>query len=74
MPGTRWTFPGGSASKKLTCQCKRHRDVGVIPGSGRSMKKEMATCSSILAWKISWTEKPGGLHLWGYKELDTTDH
>ena len=25
------------------------------------MEKEMATCSSILAWKIPWTEEPGGL-------------
>ena len=26
------------------------------------LEKEMATHSSILAWKISWTEEPGGLH------------
>ena len=32
----------------------------------------MATHSSILAWEIPWTEKPGGL-LWGHKELDTTE-
>ena len=25
------------------------------------LEKEMATCSSILAWKIPWTEEPGGL-------------
>ena len=25
------------------------------------LEKEMATCSSILAWRISWTEEPGGL-------------
>ena len=25
------------------------------------LEKEMTTCSSILAWKIPWTEKPGGL-------------
>ena len=24
----------------------------------------MATHSSVLAWRISWTEKPGGLHSW----------
>ena len=28
---------------------------------GRSLKKGMATHSSILAWKIPWTEEPGGL-------------
>ena len=28
------------------------------------MEKEMTTHSSILAWKILWTEEPGGLHLY----------
>ena len=30
-------------------------------GQEDSQKKEMATHSSFLAWKISWTEEPGGL-------------
>ena len=34
------------------------------------LEKEMATCSSILAWKIPWTEEPGGHSPWGCKELD----
>ena len=33
----------------------------------------MATYSSILAWKISWTEEPGGYSPWSCKELDTTE-
>ena len=34
----------------------------------------MATHSSILVWKISRTEEPGGLYNpWGYKELDMTE-
>ena len=33
----------------------------------------MATHSSILAWEISQTEDPGGLHLWGHKESGTTE-
>ena len=34
----------------------------------------MATHSSILAWRILWTEEPGGLYSpWGHKELDTTE-
>ena len=37
------------------------------------LEKEMATHSSILAWKISWTEKPGGLPPGGRKESDMTD-
>ena len=27
------------------------------------LEKEMATCFSILAWEIPWTEEPGGLEL-----------
>ena len=34
----------------------------------------MATHSSILAWKILWAEKPGGLQSMGHKESDTTEH
>ena len=30
-----------------------------IPGLGKSLKEEMATHSSTLAWRIPWTEKPG---------------
>ena len=38
------------------------------------LEKETATHSSILAWKIPWTEEPGGHSLWGHKESDTTEH
>ena len=37
------------------------------------LKKEMATHSSILAWKISWIEEPGGLQFMGCKDSDTTE-
>ena len=33
----------------------------------------MATHSSILAWRIPWTEEPGGLQSVGHRELDTTE-
>ena len=36
-------------------------DLGSIPGLGDLLEKEMATHSGILAWKIPWTEVPGGL-------------
>ena len=36
------------------------------------LEKEMATHSSILAWKIPWTEEPGGYSPGGCKESDTT--
>ena len=35
-------------------------DMGSISGLGR-LEEEMATYSSILAWKIPWIEGPGGL-------------
>jgi len=35
------------------------------------LKKEMATHSSILAWRIPWTEEPGGLQFTGSQESDT---
>ena len=40
-------------------------DLGLIPGSGNSMEKEMATHSSILLWKIPRTEEPGRLQSMG---------
>ena len=33
-------------------------DLGSIPGSGRPLEEEMATLSSILAWRIPWTKEP----------------
>ena len=35
--------------------------------------EENVTHSRILAWRIPWTEKPGGLQSMGHKESDTTE-
>ena len=43
-------------------------DVGLIPGWGDPLEKEMATCSSILAWRIPWTEEPGGPQFTGSRK------
>ena len=51
-------FPCGSMVKDLPANAG---DSGSIPGSGRSLEKEMATHSSIFAWEIAWTVEPGGL-------------
>ena len=51
-------FPDGSDSKESVCNAG---DPGLVPGSGKPLEKKMATHSSILAWKILWTEEPGGL-------------
>ena len=39
-------------------------------GQGDTLEWEMATHSSILAWRILWTEEPG---VWGHKESDTPE-
>ena len=38
-----------------------------------ALEKEMATHSSVLAWRIPGTEEPGGCCLWGHTELDMTE-
>ena len=47
--------------KKRPANAGGLRDEGSIPGSGRSPGEGMATHSNILAWRIPWTEDPGGL-------------
>ena len=59
--------------KNLSTRAGDTRHMGLIPGLGRSPEKEMATHSSILAWKILWTEEPGGYSPWGRKESDMTE-
>ena len=56
------SFPGGSEGKVSACNAE---DSGSIPGLGDPLEKEMATHSSILTWKITWTEEPGGLQSMG---------
>ena len=63
-------FPGGTSPKEPACQCRRVRDRGSIPGSEDPLEEKMATHSSILAWRIPWTEEPSRLH--GVAESDTT--
>ena len=41
-------------------------------GQENPLEKRMASHSSILAWRIPWTEDPGGLHPWCRKESDMT--
>ena len=42
-------------------------------GQEDSLEKEMATHSSILTWRIPWTEELGGLESTGRKESDMTE-
>ena len=38
-----------------------------------ALEKEIATHSSVLAWRIPGTGEPGGCRLWGRTESDTTE-
>ena len=59
-------FPGGSDGKASVYNAG---DPGSIPGLGRSLEEEMAPHSSILAWRIPWTEKPVGIQPMGSQRV-----
>ena len=45
------------------------QETGSISGQEDPLQDEMATHSSILAWKIPWAEKPGGLQSMGSRKV-----
>ena len=51
--------------KNLPVSAGDIRDMDLIPGSEDPLEEGMATHSSILAWRIPWTEKPVGLQFIG---------
>ena len=56
-----WGFPGGSAVKNLPAM-QEPQETGIQSLYQEDpLEKEMATHSSIPAWKIPWTEESGGL-------------
>ena len=59
-------FPGGSDGKESACNAG---DLGSIPGSGRSPGEETVNHSTILAWRILCTEKPGRLQSIGSQRV-----
>ena len=75
-PKRPWSFPGGAVvkKKKSICQCRRHRrckrqGFDTWGGPERSPGVGMATHSSILAWKIPWTEEPSVLKSMGLQRV-----
>ena len=54
-------FPDDSVSKESACNAGDTGDSDPISGLGRSPVRGNGNPSSILAWEIPWTEKPGGL-------------
>ena len=59
-----WTSQVGPVGKNLPTSEGDTRDVGSIP-AGRSLEEEMATHSSMLAWKIPWSVEPDLLQSMG---------
>ena len=60
-----WNPPAMQETQEMRVQFRGWED---------SLKKEMATYFSILAWKILWTEDSGRLQAIGLQKLDTTEH
>ena len=64
-------FPGAKMVKNLPAM----RETWVQSlGWKDPLEKGMAIYSSILAWRLSWTEEPSGLQSMGNKEADPTEH
>ena len=61
-------LPRWFSGKESACQCRKHRVQSL--GQEDPLEKGMATHSSILAWRIPWTEEPGRLQS---MESDTTE-
>ena len=64
-------LPGGSDGKESACNAG---DLGSIPGLGRSPGEGMATHSSILAWRIPWTEETVWLQSMGLQRVRHNIH
>ena len=55
-------FPGGAGGKEPVSQSRGLKETRVRPlGQEDLLEKGMATCSSIHAWGVPWTEEPGRL-------------
>ena len=63
-------FPGGTLVKKIFLPMQEVLEMRVqSPGQKDPPEKEMATQFSILAWRIPWTEEPGGLQSMGSERV-----
>ena len=64
-------FPSGSVVKNPPANAGDASDAGLILGREDHLEEEMATHSSILAWKIPMTEEPGGPQSMGLQKSCT---
>ena len=62
MHSHKWEFPGGISGEETACHAGSYKRLGFDLCVGKiPLEEGMATHPSILAWRIPWTEKPGGL-------------
>ena len=66
-------FPCGASGKEPICQCRSLKRYGFDPWVEDPLEQGMTTHSSILAWRIPWTEEPGRLQSMGSQRVDTTE-
>ena len=67
-------FPDAPRGKEFSCWGRRHRETQVRSlGWEDPLEERMATHSSILAWRVPWTEKPGRHSPQGHTESDKTE-
>ena len=64
-----WASQVALVVKNMPASAGSIRDGGLI----LPLEEGMATHSSILAWRIPWTEEPGGIQSMGLQRLGTTD-
>ena len=79
VPFFNWPspFPGGASGKEPTCQCRTQETRVQSLGCEDPLEMEVATHSSILAWKVPWVEEPGGLQSMGPQRVEhdwVTEH
>ena len=62
-------FPGGASGKEPMCQGRRQETWVQSLGQEDPLEEGMATHSSILAWRIPWTEEPSRLQSIGSQRV-----
>ena len=66
------SFPDGSGVKNMPAMEEMQETWVGFLGHEDPLEEEMVTQSSILAWRIPWTEEPGGLQSMGSQRISTT--
>ena len=60
------SFPGGASGKEPACQCRRCKKHGFDPWAGKIPRRRAWQPTPVFfAWRIPWTEEPGGLQSLG---------